>query len=169
MQLDPLYIIAQAFGAIGFLINAFGMTRTDDRQLKMCVAIAAMAFAIQFYLLGAMLGAFLACIGAVRYWLASRTKNKYLMWFFIIFYIAMAFINQEGLPGLLLLAGSLIGTYALFRLDGANMRYAFIAGCLCIISYDIYYLAFGSLANNLLALILHVSTIYRIKRKQLTK
>ena len=162
--MNLIEIFGQIIGLLAFAISIWGLNKTDDKAMKICVSIAFILFAIQFYLIGAYMGAFLSIIGGIRYFIASYTKNIYLMFGFVIFYIGLAIYNFENTTDLFLIFGGIIGTYSIFRLEKIPMRYAFLAGCTCNLGYHIHYIAIGSILNELLVICIHLNVIRKLRK-----
>ena len=59
---------------------------------------------------------------------AIKTSNKFVAAFFVIVSIALGLWIAEGPLDLLPIAGSVLGTIAVFLLKGIQMRIAFIIG-----------------------------------------
>ncbi|MGM0559993.1 MAG: YgjV family protein [Pseudomonadota bacterium] len=156
-------IIGQIVGlmALGLCIAAFANKR-DDRLL-LTLILANVAFATQFFLLGGWVAGAISCLIVLRILLVRRFKRN---WFVMGAMLAAtglaAFLTWQGpLDTIPLLAG-LIGTYAMFMLDGIPMRVllAFAATCWLLANYLTG--SFGAFIAEGLILITNAITIYRL-------
>ena len=85
-------ILAQGLGIVGMLFNILVFQQRKQRGVLICQFFAAISFAFNYLLLGAVIGGVLNLIGAVRalvFLFEKRTKANSIAWL-IIFIIAFA-------------------------------------------------------------------------------
>ncbi len=147
--------------ALGLCIAAFANKR-DDRLLLILI-LANVAFATQFFLLGGWVAGAISCLIVLRILLVRRfKKNWYVMASMLAATGLAALLTWQGpLDGVPLLAG-LIGTYAMFMLDGIPMRVllAFAAACWLLANHLSG--SVGAMIAEALILVTNAVTIYRL-------
>ena len=85
-------IVAQAFGIVGMLFNILVFQQKKQENVLICQFFAAATFAVNYFMLGAMVGGMLNVIGAVRsvvFYFKDKTHANSIAWL-IIFVLAFA-------------------------------------------------------------------------------
>lgn len=121
----------------------------------------------------AMMGATTACIGAtlaiVRTGVSIKTSSTAVAYVFMLITLIFGLLIKDVWTDMLPIAGSIIGTYAVFVLEGIKMRVAFLIGATC---WLINNLLIGSIGLSLLEAVLvgvNIITIYRLTKEQAQK
>ena len=76
-------IVAQAFGVLGMIFNIFVFQQRKQSGVLVCQFMAALTFALNYLLLGAMVGGILNLVGALRalvFYFEKATKARSIPW-----------------------------------------------------------------------------------------
>lgn len=156
-------VIGQIIGliALGLCIVAFANKR-DDRLLFILI-LANIAFAAQFFLLGGWVAGAITCLIVLRILLVRRfKKNWFVMATMLVATGLAAYLTWQGpLDSVPLLAG-LVGTYAMFMLDGIPMRLLLAVAAACWMLANYLTGSVGAFVAEGLILITNAVTIYRL-------
>lgn len=154
-------IIAQLFGALGFILGAIAYWQLDDKKMLILQAALNAAFLVQYALLGAISTSVLVVVLVVSSYVAAYSKSTAWMLFFMIASCVQWLFVGTPLE-LITLAATLIGLYAYYKMEGIPLRIAvFITGVL----WGIISIAFGgwfSLAFNILTITLMLIAATRL-------
>lgn len=80
---DFMDFVAQAFGIIGMIFNIFVFQQRKQSGVLVCQFMAAITFALNYLLLGAMVGGILNLVGALRaviFYFEEKTRARTLPW-----------------------------------------------------------------------------------------
>lgn len=150
--------------ALALCIAAFANKR-DDRLLVILV-FANVAFAVQFLLLGGWVAGSISSLIVVRILLVRRYKRSRLVMSAMLAATGLvAGLAWQGpLDAVPLLAG-LVGTYAMFMLDGIPMRLLLAVGAACWMLANHLTGSLGALLAESLILVTNAATIVRMWRE----
>ncbi|WGK81384.1 YgjV family protein [Vibrio aestuarianus] len=154
-------MIGQFVGGVAFIIGTSAFLQKDDIKFRVLMALFCMLMAMHFYLIGAIIGAIGVSINAVRILVSIYSKSQLVMWAFIIALIGFSIPSVTHLMEVLPIAGSVVGTYALFRLQGLKMRGLILFNSLCWAIHNIWA---GSIGGSLVEMAFVVSNIITITR-----
>lgn len=152
---------AQWLGFLSFALGISTFYQKDDRKLKILMVIFQLNNVLHFYLLGSNISAISTLLSFLRTATAIKTSNKFVAAFFVIVSIALGLWIAEGPLDLLPIAGSVLGTIAVFLLKGIQMRIAFIIGAVCWLANNIIV---GSIGGSLLEATLLTVNLFTIMR-----
>lgn len=160
--------LAQALGFLSYLLGLYAFTRKDDRQLKIALLVFNLNHMLHFFLLNSLVSSLSAFISALRTGFSLYTSSFYVVTLFVLTNLILGLVVADGMIDLLPVAGVVVGTFSLFRLQGVALRLGCIVGAgLWLINNIIV----GSIGGTLLEatfILLNLWTIYRIKRDGLT-
>ena len=162
-----LPILGQIVGliALGLCIAAFASKR-DDRLLLILI-LANMAFAGQFFLLGGWVAGAISCLIVLRILLVRRYKrNRAVMATMLAATGLVAALTWQGPADVVPLLAGLIGTWAMFMLDGIPMRALLAVAAACWMLANYLTGSLGALAAEGLILMTNAITIYRLHREK---
>ena len=154
-------MIGQLIGGIAFVIGTSAFLQKDDIKFRALMALFCILMAMHFYMIGATVGAIGVSINALRIMVSIYSKSQLVMWGFIIALIGFSIPSVTHLMEVLPIAGSVVGTYALFRLKGVKMRGLILFNSLCWAIHNIWA---GSIGGSLVELTFVVSNIFTITR-----
>lgn len=90
--MEPIDFVAQGFGIVGMIFNIIVFQQKSQKKVLMFQFFAATSFALNYLLLGSIIGGLLNIVGALRslvYYFDKKTHANHIAWF-IFFIIAFA-------------------------------------------------------------------------------
>jgi hypothetical protein len=130
----PLFVHATGLAALGLSVTS--SIHHCDRRLRRHSFLAGLCWALNYFLLGAMMGAALSCVSAARTGTASLVHQHDLRLralacsLFIACSIATATLTWQDWTTLLPVASSILTTYAVFFFSGTRLRLALLLAAL---------------------------------------
>lgn len=159
---SPLYLLAQLFGLISFVISTVSQQFKLREQILVAFIFANLFNAVHFYLLGAISGLALAIIGAFRFAVAIKSVAKSWLAFFLIVNTIAAYFLFESilLTGVSYIAATFIILSSFVKSDSL-MRIIIIFGALGWLSYGILIGSVIAIFSNFVFLLSSVAGWYR--------
>jgi hypothetical protein len=158
---------AQVIGLIAMIIGVSAFWQKDDAHLKRNLSLYTLLMGVQFAMLDLWASALAAWLGTLRTYISMRTRNSWAMWALIILILLATLPTLTRLVGLLPIAGSLIGTWAMFREQGIRMRALMFVGTLCWVSHNYLVGSIGGTIIEATFLIINAKTIITLIRQEL--
>lgn len=158
--------ITQLIGGVAFLIGVSAFWQKDDLRFRYQMSAFCFVMALHFILLGATAAAIGTAINGVRSYVSIKSQSKYVMVAFIILLIGLTLPNVDRWYELPPIIGSVLATWALFSVKGAQLRTLILCNSLCWLLHNV--LA-GSLGGSLVEATFVVTnslTIYRLVKAQ---
>ena len=134
---DAGFWLAQGVGSVAALIGVIAFQLRRDTAMLALLSASALTWALHFLLLGAHAAAAINLVTALRNLCGIRLRSRALAGLFAAFYVAAAALGYDHLRDLLPLAAVLLGTAAVFLLEGLRARAGFLAGSLLWIGYNL--------------------------------
>lgn len=160
------YIIAQAIGLIAFATGCWAFFDQNGDQFRVKLSYFQILMCIHFFFLDADVSAFITIIAALRTYISTKTNSLWIMSFFIVLIWVSGLYYLTNVSEILAMLGSSIGTYALFRHQGIQLRCIMLFNSLMwFINNLLLHSIGGSLVEGMF-LIISLATIYQMKRKQ---
>ena len=119
-------------GLCALLLNVLALVRTCERSLRVQSGLAGLAWAFNNLLLGAHGAAALSLVSAGRTASSAATlgagarRRRWVFSCFAVLTVLVSAMTWHGWPSILLLAASLVSTYAMFYLQGPRLRCAML-------------------------------------------
>ncbi len=154
--------IAQALGFVSFGLGVSTFYQNDDRKLKIIMLIFNLNHLLHYFLLGSMTSALSAALSALRTGSAIYTSSKYVAAAFIVLGLGFGLKLADNWWDMWPIFGTVIGTYAVFMLQGIAMRVAFIVGAICWLINNIIVGSIGGTLLEMTLLTVNCTTIYRL-------
>lgn len=159
-------VFAQLLGFVSYGLGVFCFYQKDDGKLKVTMLVMNLNNTVHFALLGAITASLGSILSVFRTGLALKTSSRIVATIFIAFTLAIGFYFSENWYDLFPILGTCIGTYALFCLNGINMRIAFLCGALCWLTNNIIVGSIGGMLLEITLLIVNGNTIrYLVSNK----
>lgn len=176
-------IVAQAFGIVGMIFNIIVFQQKKQRNVLIFQFFAALTFAINYLLLGAIVGGLLNIVGALRavvFYFEDKTRARALPWL-IVFILAfgvsypltfLAFGTQPSAKNLIIellpVLAMIIATIALRAGKSKTVRSLGLISSPMWLVYNCFSGSFGAIASEILNLISIIVGIIRldIKKKE---
>ncbi len=116
------FILSQILIGIALLFDLSAFQFKEKRYTLYCMSMACLFIAAHFWLLGIHTAALNIGIAAVRFFVATFTRSKKLMFVFWALLLTSAFISFSGLLSVLVTTSSMITTWASFRSADRQFR-----------------------------------------------
>lgn len=166
-MIDPLtyHVIAQVIGILASAIIISGYIVQSDRKLKIIVTTGNIFLSLSFLLLGAYSGATVRIINCFRTILSIKYHNSNkVMLVFIFIYFLIALFLTNNLIDFLPFFTSIIGTIALYKLSGKNLRLALLFCSSIWLAYSVLFYSLGGVITELFVMSFNIISFFRIKR-----
>lgn len=158
-------VLGQVVGLISLALCIAAFASKRDDRLLLILIFANVAFAAQFLLLEAWVAGSIAGLIVLRIVLVRRFKrSRALMLAMVTATILVALATWEGPEDAVPLAAGLVGTYAMFMLDGLAMRGLLAVGAVCWMLANYLSGSLGALLAEGLVLVTNTATMVRIVR-----
>ena len=154
--------LAQWFGIGSFILGVVTFYQKDDRKLKWVLLALNGNHFIHFALLGAPTAALSALLSGLRTGLSLKSQSSTLAWGFIVVGVVLGGWLVESPLDLLPILGTSIGTFALFRLEGVKMRFAFLLGASCWLANNIVVQSLGGILLETTMISMNLLTLWRL-------
>lgn len=160
------YILGQGLGIIALFIGITVFLQKDDLRLKYRLAIYTLVMSAHFFLLGAYSAGISAGLNGTRTLVSIRYPRIIFMYLFMALTLLFAGAQVSTAIELLPIIGTLLSTYALFKLDGIKMRCFMLCSTACWVIYNISLGTIGGIIIESIFLVINGSTTYRIFKTQ---
>lgn len=174
-MMTPFHLIAELFAAhplaqsVGLLAAVIGISafvQRSDQRLRIFLTLYCVVIGLHFFLLGSQTAAFAAWLSGTRSLTSAKTRNPYVMVFFLLIVWWLGIPHITAPIQWLTIIGTTVGTWALFREKGLRMRCLLWTGTVCWVTHN---LVIGSLGGALIEgtfLFVNGHTIFRLWRQQ---
>ncbi len=165
-------ILAQIFGIIGLIIMAIGMQFRRKKNMLLAQIATNTCYIIQYFLLGAITGAFTFIVNNLRsstfyYYSKKRKKpNIWLLFLFSVLAITMGLTTYKNIFSIIPVTSSVITTYGAWQKKAKIFRIAIMISSFILIFHDLY---FGAYAGMLSYTITFTSTLIGFIKYQIPK
>lgn len=159
-SIDP---IAQCVWIIALFVFLFWYAQKNDNKALYIVLLSLVFWALHFYLLGIYSACIAIIISIFRIWLSVQFKKNKIVYCLVLLAVSIAwYISYDGIVSLLPITASFIGAYAYFFHNKILLRLLmFICSILWFVHNYIVW-SIPGIINEILALIIMASTIYRL-------
>ena len=157
---------AQCVGLIALVIGVTAFVQKHDDHLRRYLTLYTLLMGLQFMLLGLWAGAFAAWLGTLRTYISLHTKNIWVMSIFLGIFWLITFPRADQLADYLAIAGTSVGTWAMFREHGLRMRCLMFIGTLCWLSHNFMVGSIGGTLIEMIFLLVNGRTMFRLFRQQ---
>ncbi len=125
-------LLIHVTGLLALALNVVALACTCERTLRLRSGIAGMAWALNNFLIGANLAAVLSVVSASRtatsaVTLGARRSRAIGFGVFAALTLCVGALTWAGWASLLMVAASLLSTYAVFHLTGRSLRWVMLA------------------------------------------
>ena len=175
--------VAQIFGLCGMTMNVLSYQRKEQREIIFMQMIGSLFFAVNFFMIGAFVGALLNVVGMLRavvYWQRERFHAQKIHWVFGlgIVYIAVYVLSftvfgtepssKNLLVELLPVIGMIITTVSFYLGRAKAVRFLGIINSPLWLTYNIVNFTLGGIITESISLVSIVLGIirYDLKKKE---
>ena len=159
-------IVAQIVGLLACLLGVTAFMQRDDGKLRTQLILNGALMALHFLLLGASVAAINCLLCAVRTWVSGRTRHTAVMVLFILLSFLLTLPQLTHPMQLLTIVGTVLSTYALFRLSGSGLRLCMLASSVCWLLNNIWAGSWGGVLLEGSFFIVNGVTIIKLHRQQ---
>ncbi len=156
--------LAQLLGFVSLGLGISTFYQKDDRRLKVIMLIFNLNHLLHYVLLGSMVSACTAGLSAARTATSIYTSSKYAAAIFISLGFVAGIYLADHWWDMWPILGTMIGTYAMFMLQGITMRIAFLAGAACWLTNNILVGSIGGTLLEMTVMSMNAFTIFRLLR-----
>ncbi len=160
-----LWLPAQLLGGLAFVFGMACFAQTDDRRFKVFMALECAAYALHFALLGQGTAVASTLISLGRSLAAIRARTPAVGLLFIALNLGAGVWLFAGWVSLLPIAASVIGTTALFFLQGLRMRLLMLLGTALWLVNNLIVGSIGGTALEACLLAMNTWTVARMWRR----
>ncbi|WP_375749944.1 YgjV family protein [Vibrio sp. HN007] len=161
-----LFLIAQALGFVSFGLGISTFYQKDDRKLKILMLVFNLNHLLHYLLLGSMMSTLAAALSAVRTGTSIYVSSKRVAILFIVLGLILGLYAAEQWWTLFPIAGTAIGTYAMFATQGIRMRLYFLLGACCWLTNNIIVGSYGGVLLELTVITMNMITIFRLSKSR---
>lgn len=154
---------AQGLGYLAFALAVFAFLQRCDARLKRWMLLQSLVYALHFALLGAWAAVASLLLAALRLGLSLRTRSRSVMLILMALTIGLSLVLVRSWIDALPLAASLLATYALFRCEGAAMRWVLLGSTLLWLVHNGFVGSIGGLALEVAIAIASLITLWRMR------
>ena len=125
-------LLIHVSGLVALALNVVALVCTCERSLRLRSGVAGMIWALNNFLMGANVAAALSVVSAGRtatsaVTLGERRARTIGFTIFALLTLAVGLWTWGGWASLLMVAASLLSTYAVFHLTGRSLRWVMLA------------------------------------------
>lgn len=164
--------VAQAVGILASALIIYAFTHKSDKRLKIFLMLSNILFASHFFLLGAYAGMAINALNCLRVGLSIKFHNSNkIMLGFISAYLGAGFLVYQNPQDVLPIFSACLGTFAMYKLSGIQMRLCLSVSGMSWLIHDIIYGSIGGVITESVLLVTNVITVFRLyrdKKKQET-
>ncbi|MGL6312862.1 YgjV family protein [Vibrio sp. WXL103] len=161
-DMTPDVVLNQFVGLVGFGLGCYAFTEKCSNRFKLKLGMFNLVMIAHFLLIGAITSAGVALFAAMRTFVSAYTKSTKVMLAFMTAILVMGFITLSSQAELLTLFGTIIATYALFKLKGVMMRVCILCNSLCWLLNNIILGSIGGVGAELTFVIINFVTVCKL-------
>lgn len=158
----PEFNLAQAVGMVSFILGILCFYQRNDRRLRIMMLAMNINHALHYALLGTLTSCISALLAALRTGVSIKTRSRSVGALLIGVSLLLGLYFTEHWYDLFAVAGTCIGTYALYWLSGIKMRLAFLVGASCWFTNNIIVGSIGGTLMEVSLLTMNSITILRL-------
>ncbi len=164
--MDALLSPAQLLGYAAFVFGVACFAQTDDRRFKLFMAAECAAYIGHFWLLDQSTAVASTMVSLLRSLASLKARSAALGLGFMALSAGLGLWLMQGWLSLLPIAGSCIGTFALFFLHGLRMRALMLVGTLLWLLNNLLVSSIGGTALEAVLAATNAHTIWRLWRSR---
>lgn len=145
-KLTMMIDLAQCIGFIALFLGASAFWNPNGEQFKRRLTWFQLTIMLHFILLGSLASAAVTLIAALRSYFSTKTHSLRVAIFFIIIIWIIGLTTMKYQHEILTMIGASIGTYALYRCEGIQMRLLILVNSTCWFTNN---LLIGSIGGTL--------------------
>jgi Bacterial inner membrane protein len=156
----------QLVGYLALVLGVISFLQRDDKRLKQLSALQGCAYGLHFLLLHNLPASANGFLSLARNFTALRTRSNTALYVFLALVGLAGVLFVRTPQGLLPMAGGLIAAVAVFKLDGIQLRLAFLCCTLLWLANNLLSRSIGGTLLELFVLTANGITILRLLQAQ---
>lgn len=160
---------AQWVGFIALFLGATAFSNPNGEKFKRRLTWFQLAILVHFILLGSLASAAVTFIAALRSYFSTKTRSPAVATLFIILIWVTGLATLQYQSEILTMIGASIGTYALYRCDGLQMRLLILVNSTCWFTNNLLIGSIGGTITEGLFILLNlkvIATMYLSHRRK---
>ena len=162
-------LTGQIFGWITVLLTFLSFQCKEHKKLLVLNTLATTSLCVSYLFLDARSGMLMNLVAIIRNFAIYKRDCKFLSYkfwpyFFAILMGTLGTLSWQGPISLLVIGALSLGTLFLYSGNVQNLRKVTLLTGTMVIIYNVYYQAWGGVANEVLAMISAVIGIYRYRK-----
>ena len=157
-------IYIQLIGLLAFCILVLSFYKKNIITLLVYQSTACFIYAIHFFLLGALTGAYINMINVIRSIIFTKYKNKILVPIFILLYLIVTLVFYENIFSIF----PLLGTTAYLIFMPMNSRKHLLIGEILSASlwliYSIFVVSYSGIITEIILIISNTILLIRLRK-----
>lgn len=166
-------IAGQIFGWLTTLCSAISYQLKTRKQLLIAQTLATLFMALSYLLLGAYSGMLINVVCLVRNLIYSSNKKfwSYRWWPYVLAAVTVVcgVVTWQGPMSLFVIVGLAVNTMALSIPNLQKFRRSILLTSTLVLIYDVYFVVWGGVMNEALALLSAAVGLYRFRNKKEVK
>lgn len=142
-----IFSLVQCLGYVACVLGVTAFLQKSDVRLKGLLAVESFVYTVHFWLLGDNAAAFIAFLSGIRSGLAIKTQSRVLGIVFLALNVIMGVPMMNHWLAILPILGGVLGTVAMFFVQGLSMRLVLLTSTCCWLANNI---AVGSIGGMVL-------------------
>lgn len=165
-DISPIWYLAQSVGFAAFCLGIIAMLQSNDRRLKLFLAVQSATLGLHYHLLGAQSGVAIVLVNCLRNIISAYTSAKSLSWLFIAAFVASGIWGYRAPTDILPTAASVISTYMFFNSGGIPLRLTLMFCSSLFLTYNIVHGSIGPSIMEFLMICANGHTAWRLHRQR---
>ena len=163
-----MIIVGQIFGWLAALLTFVSYQCKNHKKLILVQTAATVSMCISYLFLGAMAGMTLNIVCILRNFIIYKKNLKIFscsFWPYVLSVIMgiMGALSWQGYMSLFIIVALMVNTLFLYFPNVQNLRKSILVTSSMILIYNLYYQAWGGMANELIAIVSSIIGIYRYR------
>ena len=159
-------IYIQLIGLLAFCILVLSFYRKNTVTILTYQTVANLTYAVHYFLLGGLTGAFISAISAIRNIVFIKYKNKIVIPIFIIIYLIVTITFYENIYSIFPLIGnSIYLSFMMFNTKKHLLIGEILSASLWLI-YSIFVLSYSGVVTELILITSNIIILMRLRNKK---
>jgi hypothetical protein len=126
-----LFSLVQCLGYVACILGVAAFLQKKDTRLKGLLAVESAVYTVHFWMLGNLPAALTAFLSGVRSGVAIKTRSRVVAGIFLVINVVAGVALAHHWIAFFPILGGVLGTVAMFLMQGLPMRLALLASTCC--------------------------------------
>ena len=155
----------QLIGILAFCLWVLSYYRKSVKDILIFQSAANFTYAVHFFLLGALSGAYLSLVGIAKNIVFLKFKNKRLISvIFIMIYLIVTMIFYEGIYSLLPMCANCVYILFMIKDNKKKLLVGELISCIIWLVYGIFVLSYAGIITEVIAAISAIVQLKKLKK-----